>query len=235
MSGLKGGFSYCDMMLTHLLFQQHHFFNSHDQHTCSRKPDPLHFFFINKDFEENILMYVCFIDWSTLHQVIGVYHQRCTHTPPSGLVQIHSWHNTNNNPESGSIIISTPHHTPPTGQDSPVPCRHIRYSNKASPPGQNRGCLHPVTGSQVREYSPISTRRSFYESIMNAISSVNCPIDRNRPGSFSALRTGMTVPIFHRPTATSGYLSMLPEPIGRWYRHSLFLLFSFISRVVLST
>jgi len=70
---------------------------------------------------------------------------------------------------------------------------------------------------------------------MNGISAVNRPIGGTGPESFSAFRTGMTVPIFHRSTATSGYLSMLPELTGRWYRHSMLSLFYFISLVVLST
>ena len=80
-----------------------------------------------------------------------ISHYRCTPAPPPGLALIHSRHNTGYNPKNGSIIISIPHHTSPIGRDSPPSCRHCRYSNKASPPGQNRGCLRPVTGSRVRE------------------------------------------------------------------------------------
>lgn len=58
-----------------------------------------------------------------------------------------------------------PHHTFPVGQDSPVSCRHFRYSNRTFPPWQNRGCLRPVIGSRVREILSHIHRRSFLASI----------------------------------------------------------------------
>ena len=59
-----------------------------------------------------------------------------------------------------SRFLTTPHHTPPAEQDSPVPCRHFQYTNKASPPGRTVDAFVLSQGPRHRKYSPISTRRS---------------------------------------------------------------------------
>jgi hypothetical protein len=90
-------------------------------------------------------------------------------------------------------------------------------------------------GSGFGKFSPISTR-TFYASIINAISAVNRPVDRNRPGILQCIPDRHDRA--HIPQVNSDIrisFSMLPELIGRWYRHSLSSLFSFISLVISSS